>query len=96
MFKKIKRRRRWKKEMKTVENYTYTYGWAALCQSLQDLLEESFEYIYLPEMERVCYELIETISNLKYMTQTQDREEYMMLKHRVMYMLENRMEEWYI
>ena len=90
------RKKRWKKEMKEVNQYGYGYGWMALVQSLQDLLEESFNYMFIPEVERVCYELIETINNLKHMAETDNDEEYNMAKHRVLYMLENRMEEWYI
>lgn len=100
MFSKIKKdirwKKRWKKGMRNVNQYGYEHSWMALCQSLEDLLDESFDYMFIPEVERICYELIETIANLKYMLETNNEEEYNMLKHRVIYLIENRMEEWYI
>ena len=96
MFKSLGKKYRWKNEMKFVDKHSHEYILGTLCQSLQDLLEDFFDYMYSTEIERVCFELIETIANLKSMIQTEDLEEYEMLKHRVMYMLQHRMESWYI
>jgi len=96
MFKEIKRRREWKKIIKNTEPYSFNFPLAVLKKSLEDLLDESFDFMFIPEVELMCYEMIETISNINLMINTENENEYNMLKHRMMYMLENRLETWYI
>lgn len=96
MLEKWKRKKRWKKAFKTSDEYSSKHTLVALEQSLHDLLEIFFGYMYIPEVEKACYELIETIGNLHLMIQTDEQEEYDMLKHRVIYMLTNKLENWYI
>lgn len=96
MFKRIRRKMHWKKVLKKSEPYSYTHSLVILKTSLEDLLDESLEYIFIPEVEKMCFELMETISNLNMMETTEDEDTYNMLKHRVMYMLNNRLENWYI
>lgn len=90
------RKKRWKWLLKHTEPYSFNYSLTMLLQSLEDLLDESFDYMFLPEIETMCFELIETIANLKLMTETKDEKEYNLLKHRVIYMLNNKLENWYI
>lgn len=96
MFNNIKRHFRWRKAFKRVDSYSYEFPLMALNQSLNDLLMISFDYMFMPEIEKMCFELLETISNINLMLDTRDEDEYQMAKHRVMYMLNNRFEEWYI
>ena len=96
MFNNIKRHFRWKKAFKRVDNYSYEFSLMALNQSLNDLLMISFDYMFMPEIEKMCFELLETISNINLMLDTGDEDEYQMAKYRVVYMLNNRFEDWYI
>ena len=90
------RKRRWKKLLKKTEPYSFNFSLAVLMQSLEDILDESLDYMFMPEVETMCFELIETIANLRLMIETKEEEEYNMLKHRVMYMLNHKLENWYI
>lgn len=96
MFKELKRRRQWKKIIKNTEPYSFNFPLVVLKKSLEDLLDESFDYMFIPEVEIMCYEIIETISNIALMIDTENEKEYDMLKHRIIYMLENKLENWYI
>lgn len=96
MFNNIRKFFKWKKAFKKVDNYSYKLPLMALNQSLNDLLMISFDYMFMPEIEKMCFELLETISNIDLMLETKDGDEYEMAKHRVMYMLSNRLEEWYV
>lgn len=96
MFNNIRKFFKWERAFKKVDNYSYELPLMALNQSLNDLLEISFEYMFMPEIEKMCFELLETISNINLMLETNDENEYRMAKHRLMYMLSNRLEEWYV
>lgn len=95
---KNRRRRllKWSKSFKNTDDYNYEIILTAMSQSLNELLNTAFNYMFMPEIEKMCFELIETISNIDLMLETEDRDEYEMAKHRVMYMLNNRLERWYI
>lgn len=95
---KNRRRRllKWSKSFKNTDDYSYEIILTAMNQSLNELLNIAFEYMFIPEVERICFELLETISNIDLMLETKDGDEYEMAKHRVMYMLNNRLERWYI
>lgn len=96
MFRKIRRKLHWKDVFKKVKPYASDYPLIILKTSLEDLLEEALDFMFMPEIETMCFELIETISNINLMVLTDNEDEYKMLKHRVMYMLNNRLESWYI
>ena len=53
MFNNIKRHFRWKKAFKKVDNYSYEFPLMALNQSLNDLLMISFDYMFMPEIEKM-------------------------------------------
>ena len=87
---------KWSKNFKDVDDYNYEIILVSIKQSLNELLNIAFKYMFMQEIEGMCFELIETISNIDLMLETEDIEEYNMAKHRVMYMLGNRLEKWYI
>ena len=96
MLEKAKRNKEWKKVIKNIDVYSFKSSLSVLQKSLEILLDEAFNYMFIPEVERVCFELVETISNLKLMQETDNVNEYIMAKHRVMFMLGNRLETWYM
>lgn len=95
MFEKSKRKRKWGKIIKTTDGLSFKSSLRILEASLEELLNEAFNYMFIPEVERICFELIETIADLKLMQETDSVDEYNMAKHRVVYMINNRMESWY-
>lgn len=98
MLKDLRRRKKWRKLIRQTKNekYSYNYSLIVLKASLEDLLDEAFDYMFVPEIEVMCFEIIETISNINLMVQTESEEEYDMLKHRLIYMITNKLENWYI
>lgn len=98
MLREMKRRKKWHKLIRQMKNnkYSYNYSLIVFKASLEDLLEEAFDYMFIPEVEIMCFEIIETISNINLMVETNNEEEYDMLKHRLVYMIKNKLENWYI
>lgn len=92
----IAKKRSWSKRIKELDPFSNSSILKCLKFSLEDLLYSALDYLFMPDIETMSYEIAETISDINIMLDTDDQEEYTLSKKRLLYMLDNKLENWYL
>lgn len=88
--------KQWKKFIKKDEFDNYYSFYKALLNTTQSIMLQMMDFLFIEDIYVAFLELLELHSDLSMLLETKSNKTYEMCKYRINYLLQNKLENWYI
>ena len=96
LLSKKKIKKQWKSFIKREEFDSYYSFYKSLLNTTQSMLVQMTDFLFIEDVYVAFLELLELHSDLTLILQTESDTTYNLCKYRINYLLQNKLENWYI